>query len=88
MKLSKRQLKRIIREEKQKLLKEEQGFIEQAELEDVVYATFCEWMVEGTAEIGTMRWRDFEQAVIRRYEAMYGEKVSIKDIELACADSM
>ena len=88
MKISKRELKRIIREEKRKLIKEEQGFVEQAELEDCVYATFCEWMVEGTAGIATMRWTDFEQAVIRRYEAMYGEKVTLRDIQLACEDSM
>ena len=87
MKLSKRQLKRIIREEKQKLLKEEQGFIEQAELEDAVYATFCEWMVEGPP-ILPAKWSDFEAAVARRYEIMFGEEVTIKDIELACSDSM
>lgn len=85
MKISKRQLKRIIREEKQKLLKEEQGFIEQAELEDAVYATFCEWMVDGHTPL---RWSDFEDAVLRRYEAMYGEKITLRDMQLACEDSM
>ena len=45
-------------------------------------------MVEGTAGIATMKWTDFEQAVIRRYEAMYGEKVTLRDIQLACEDSM
>ena len=85
MKLSKRQLKRIIREEKQKLLKEEQGFIEQAELEDAVYATFCEWIVEGPP---SSKWSDFEAAVARRYEIMFGEKTSVKDIVDACIDSM
>ena len=77
MKLSKRQLKRIIREEKRKLIKEEQGFVEQAELEDAVYATFCEWIVEGPP---SNNWSDFEAAVARRYEIMFGEKTSIKDI--------
>ena len=85
MRLSKRQLKRIIREEKRKLIKEEQGFVEQAELEDAVYATFCEWIVEGAP---SNNWTDFEAAVARRYEIMWGEKVSIKDIVDACIDSM
>lgn len=87
MKLSKRQLKRIIREEKQKLLKEEQGMVEQAELEDVVYATFCEWMVMGPP-ILPAKWSDFEAAVVRRYEDLHKETVTIKDIELACRDSI
>lgn len=85
MKINKRRLRQIIREEKLKLLKEEQGFIEQAELEGAVYATFCEWMVEGPP---SSNWSDFEAAVARRYEMMFGEKVTIKDIELACSDSM
>ena len=93
MRITIRQLRRVIREsidkmygeEKQKLLKEEQGMVEQAELKDAVYATFCEWMVEGAP---SSKWPDFEAAVLRRYKYFWKETATMKDIELACSDSM
>ena len=69
MKLSKRQLKRIIREEKQKLQEldfsgpavgtdaDVYGTPEQAEIEDALIACFCEWASDGAT--ATMSFNEF-----------------------------
>jgi len=60
MKLSKRQLKRIIREEKQKLqeLNEPMDLSpEQAEIEDALIACFCDWASDGAT--ATMSFNEF-----------------------------
>ena len=80
MELSKRQLKRIIREEKRRILKEEQGFVEDAELKEAVYRTFLEWC----AEDGDYAF--FEEAVARRYSSLYGEQIDVAGLQLVCQD--
>ena len=60
MKLSKRQLKRIIREEKQKLqeLNEPMDLSpEQAQIEDALIACFCDWASDGAT--ATMSFNEF-----------------------------
>ena len=80
MKISKRQLRRIIREEKRRVLKEAEGFIENAELKEAVYRTFLEWCAEdGDYSL-------FEEGVARRYSELYGETVDVMGLQLACQD--
>ena len=69
MKLSKRQLKRIIREEKQKLQEldfsgpavgtdaDVYGTPEQAAIEDALIACFCDWSSDGAT--ATMSFNEF-----------------------------
>ena len=60
MKLSKRQLKHIIREEKQKLqeLNEPMDLSpEQAQIEDALIACFCDWASDGAT--ATMSFNEF-----------------------------
>lgn len=67
MKLSKRQLKRIIREEKQKLqeLNEPMDLSpEQAEIEDALLECFCDWASDGAT--ATMSFNEFMLDVARK----------------------
>ena len=60
MKLSKRQLKRIIREEKQKLQELDRSMDlspEQAQIEDALLECFCDWTSDGAT--ATMSFNEF-----------------------------
>ena len=73
MKLSKRQLRRIIREEKKRLLTES---IEEHQLKEVVFAAFCEYVVEAD----DMDWPGFQDAVARR------AGVGMREVYAICDD--
>jgi len=73
MKLSKRQLKRIIREERKRLINES---IEEHQLKEIVFEAFCEYVVEAD----DMDWPGFQDAVARR------AGIGIKDIYAICDD--
>mgnify|MGYP001240663872 CR=1 FL=1 len=76
MKLSKQQLKRIIREEKQKLQEldfsgpavgsdaDVYGTPEQAEIEDALIACFCDWSSDGAT--ATMSFNEFMLEVAKK----------------------
>lgn len=85
MKLSKRQLKRIIREEKQKLQEldfsgpavgtdaDVYGTPEQAELEDALIECFCNWMT--TSKPG-WRWRQSFESFLKDVASKLGSSPS------------
>ena len=66
MKISKRHLKRIIREEKQKLQEMEQSrmYIEKAEIEDALIECFCDWTSDGAT--ATMSFNEFMLEVAKK----------------------
>ena len=72
MKLSKSQLRRIIREERRRLLNES---IEEHQLKEVVFAAFCEYVVEAD----DMDWPGFVQHVARRAGVGSSEVYAICD---------
>ena len=59
MKITKSQLRRIIREERKRLLNES---IEEHQLKEIVFEAFCEYVVEAD----DMDWPGFQDAVARR----------------------
>ena len=66
MKLTKRQLRRIIREEKEKLQEMDQSrmYIEQAEIEDALLECFCDWTSDGAT--ATMSFNEFMLEVAKK----------------------
>ena len=71
MKITKTELRRIIREERKRLINES---IEEHQLKEIVFEAFCEYVVEAD----DMDWPGFQDAVARR------AGIRMKDIYAIC----